>query len=79
MIHFSFHVYPARGHAVGMGGNGEQIRGGHGSRVVRESEEERGPQRVEKSERSEFIDQVLEKIRRRKMVESKPEARREAA
>ena len=80
MIRFSVNVYPARGHAIGFGGNGENRGGGAARSVcVDEVEDRRLIHQVKESERSKFIDEVLEKIRRRKMVEVQPEARREAA
>jgi hypothetical protein len=72
-MRFTINTYPARGHAIGSGGNGESRRGSGSAHVVHLDDElgERiAAATVIKSERSRFIDQVLAKIQLRNAIQS---------
>lgn len=67
-MRFTINTYPARGHAVGSGGNGER-RGSGGAVhvwVPDEEMEERGTIPL-KTPRSKFIDQIVAEIESRKI------------
>jgi hypothetical protein len=74
MTHFSFNVYPARGHAVGSGGNGEQRGSGKARVFATDAGDDRltlrpiEPQTV----RSRFVDEVLAKIKARSLQTPNP-------
>jgi hypothetical protein len=70
----SFNVYPARGHAVGYGGNNENRSGGVRRVRVAIGSEDENETRLQPTEiqtaRSRFVDQVLAKIALRKELQS---------
>ena len=64
----SIRVWPARGHAIGRSGNADTGHSTSKARVIIPSEQ----RSLADSERSRFIDQVLQKIRRANAEKSQP-------